>query len=121
MDSKLNRNKKSWTASCVWDPLCPLTKSVIKLIRIEIASIQIYLHILILEYTLIHASFELDASNCNSSFQTTLDTLYPTSPSDKLYGSDECEIFALTKSFFTSLLVDLSFNFISWISAVPLT
>jgi hypothetical protein len=59
-----------------------------------------FLHISILEYTLIHESFELEANNCNSSFQTTLDTLYPTSPSDKLYGSDECEIFALTKSFF---------------------
>ena len=111
MDSKLNRNKKSWTASCVWDPLCPLTKSVIKIIRI--ANYLHILHISNLEYTLIHESFELEANNCNSSFQTTLDTLYPTSPSDKLYGSDECEIFALTKSFFTSLLVDLSFNFIS--------
>ena len=55
----------------------------------------------ILEYCISwFVSFELDTKNCNSSFETTLDTLYPTSPSDKLYGSNLCEIFAVTKSFF---------------------
>jgi hypothetical protein len=63
---------------------------------------------------LIQISSELVANSFNFSFQTILDTLYRKSPSDKLYGSDECETRALTKRFLNSLLVDVSFSSISF-------